>query len=188
MTPTVEELLEEFERLSLDDKVFLEFRSAENLEVSVLFKRAEPRPWSFWYSVSEEASRQTSTRQHVPMILRAFQVEERLFHKELANCLLLQAAFADEFVREVTEILGPDAVRESIRNTQEFMETLKQSVASLIEKSSRELFDDTSRPANSQTPGPARPASGSHLPSDSLQEPDPTPPSPGRRGLRIIRT
>jgi ABC-type iron transport system FetAB ATPase subunit len=66
-------------------------------------------------------------------VARAFQLDESFLAKELAGHLLTQAAFADQFVREVQELLGEEAVRESILRTQMFMDALKDAVSSALE-------------------------------------------------------
>jgi hypothetical protein len=129
MSPTIDELLVEFETLSLDERVYLVMRSDEDLEVCIHFQRKDaPKCWSVWYKLSEEASRQQCSRQSFPLVLRAFQVADGTFITELSNRLLTQAAFADEFVRSVSALLGAEAVRESIRATQAFMENLRALV------------------------------------------------------------
>ena len=133
MMPNVDLIIEEFERLSLDDKLYLEFNAENELRVSILFKRGEPRCWSLWYTQSEENSKQNCSRAHLPSVLQGFKVSLNEFTREIASCLLTQAAYADEFVREITRLLGHDAVSQSIRQTQDFMEALQQSVSRMLE-------------------------------------------------------
>ena len=127
--PPLDTLALEFESLSLDERAFLVIRSEEDLEVCVHFQRKEaPRVWAVWFKLSPEASRQQCSREHLAAVLAAFRVREGHLSSELATRLLTQAAYADEFVRTVGELLGEDAVRESIRSTQTFMENLKEMV------------------------------------------------------------
>ncbi len=128
MRPELDVLLQEFERLSLDDRVFLDFVNDDELAVRVRFQKiANGRCWSIGYLASEDASRQTVSRIHFPAVLRAFGVSNTLFERELGGILLTQAAFADEFVREVSNFLGVDAVRNSILQTQQFMDSFREA-------------------------------------------------------------
>jgi hypothetical protein len=129
MRPEIETILEEFEALSLDDRIYLDFVSDEELPVRVQFLRsAKGRSWSIWYPLSEAASKQTVSRTHFPMVLRAFGVSNTEFEKELGGILLTQAAYADEFVRQVSGLFGAEAVRMSISQTQSFMNELREAL------------------------------------------------------------
>jgi hypothetical protein len=129
MRPDMDVLLEEFERMSLDDKVFLDFVSDEELAVRVKFQKcAKGRCWSIWYIANEQASKQKVSRTHFPAVLRAFGVSNTEFEKELGGMLLTQAAYADEFVREVGNLFGSEALQKSILQTQEFMDTFRSAM------------------------------------------------------------
>jgi hypothetical protein len=133
MIPPIANLLEEFESLSLDESVYMVLRTDENLEVCIHFRKKQaPKCWSIWFKMSEAPSRQQCSREHFPLVLKAFGLQEHVFTKELAGRLLTQAAFADEFVRTVGQLLGQDALRESIRSTQLFMESLKELVRKTV--------------------------------------------------------
>ena len=182
MVPALSSLLEEFETLSLDERVYLVLRSDEDLEVCFHFQRKDaPKCWSVWYKLSEEASRQQCSRATFPHVLRAFQVPESTFVKDLSGRLLTQAAFADEFVRSVTLLLGADAVRESIRGTQAFMEELRAMVRrTLGAEEGNEPSKDTVKGARHR--GPVSLGSLGHDAGES------NPPSGGKSHLRVIRT
>jgi hypothetical protein len=97
-------LIDEFERLSLDDRIFFRVESEEELEVDILFERdGNARNWSIWYALSEKNSKQTVSKSFLPQVLRAFQVPDTRFYEELSSVLLTQAAFADQFVREIAD-------------------------------------------------------------------------------------
>ena len=133
MLPDIHKLVDEFERLSLDEKMYLTFKNEDELEAAVQYDRGQGnRCWQVWLREAPVDSRQTCSRQHLPAVLKAFRLSERDFVREVAGRLLTQAAFADEFVREVKEFLGDDAVRESIRNTQDFMDALRGAVQNAL--------------------------------------------------------
>lgn len=190
MIPPVETLLEEFETLSLDERAYVVLRSDEDLEVCIYFQRKDaPKCWSLWFKLSEEASKQHCTRHTLPLVLRAFQVSESAFSKEISTRLLTQAAFADEFVRSVSELLGADAVRESIRSTQVFMDNLRDMVRKTLGEASQDE-DSSSRsghtghaPSKGHTGKGHSPASLGSLNSTS----NPASPAPSKGHLRIIR-
>jgi hypothetical protein len=154
MIPALPNLLEEFESLSLDDAVYFVLRSEEDLEVAVHYqKKNMPLCWSVWFKLSEEASKQTCSRENLPFVLEAFGLTRANVEKEIAGRLLSQAAFADEFVRNVGDLLGQEALRESIRATQLFMESLKEMVIQTVGPSSRPAAEP--KPSGSHSP-PAR--------------------------------
>jgi hypothetical protein len=122
-------LLQEFEHWSLDEKLFLEFVSDEELEVRVKFQKCpKGRCWSIWYVANEQASKQTISRQHFPAVLRAFGVSNTEFEKELGGMLLTQAAYADEFVRQMGNLFGAEALQKSILQTQHFMDAVRDAL------------------------------------------------------------
>lgn len=132
---TLEEMIAAFERTSMDDKLCIVMRSEEDLEVCIEFDREDQfRCWNFYYKEAKQESRQRCSRTHAADIARAFKLSEIAFERELAGHLLTQAAFADQFVREIQELLGKDAVRESILSTQLFMDALKEAVSSALEQ------------------------------------------------------
>ena len=140
MLPELQKMIDEFERLSLDDKMYLAFKSEDDLDLAVQYDRGQGnRCWQVWLRDAPVDSRQTCSRGHLPAVLKAFRMSERDFVREVAGRLLTQAAFADEFVREVKEFLGDDAVRESIRNTQDFMDALRNAVQGALGDKKTEL-------------------------------------------------
>jgi hypothetical protein len=150
MRPEIEIILEEFEAISLDDRIYLDFVSDEELPVRVQFLRsAKGRSWSIWYPLNEAASKQTVSRIHFPLVLRAFGVSNTEFEKELGGILLTQAAYADEFVRQVSGLFGAEAVRKSISQTQNFMDELREAFpkCSTAESGDLELSNDPTTPS-----------------------------------------
>ncbi|WGL60641.1 hypothetical protein QEJ31_03365 [Pigmentibacter sp. JX0631] len=133
MLPEINTILEVFERMSLDDKVYFSFPNEEDIQVCILFnKKPDKRNWSLWFAMNEEASKQTLSVQHLQQVLKAFKINEKIFLKEIADVLLLQAAYADEFIRQISEVLGKEAVQKSILQTQNFMDELAEKIRSLI--------------------------------------------------------
>ncbi|BBH52308.1 hypothetical protein [Fluviispira sanaruensis] len=125
MAPEIHNILEVFERMSLDDKAYLTFSNEENMQVCLSYhKQTDQRNWSIWFSVNEEASRQTISVNHLQSVLKAFKVHEDLFITEISGLLLLQTAFADEFIRQMVELFGNEKVQKSILATQNFMDEL----------------------------------------------------------------
>ncbi len=132
MLPEISSILEVFERMSLDEKVYLTFNNEEDIPVCLLFlKKPDKRNWSIWLALNEQASKQTISITHLRPVLKAFKVNDKKFIKEVADVLLLQAAFADEFIRQISEILGKEAVQKSILYTQSFMDELSSKIRTL---------------------------------------------------------
>jgi hypothetical protein len=132
MLPEINLILEVFERMSLDEKVYFTFNNEEDIQICILFsKKSDKRNWSIWLALNEQASKQTISITHLRPVLKAFKVNEKGFIKELADVLLLQAAFADEFIRQISELLGENAVQKSILFTQNFMDELSSKVRTL---------------------------------------------------------
>ncbi|APJ04415.1 hypothetical protein [Silvanigrella aquatica] len=132
MLPEINPILEVFERMTLDDKVYFTFPNEEDIQVCILFnKKTDKRNWSIWLALNEQASKQTITMGYLRETLKAFKINEKVFMKEVADVLLLQAAFADEFIRQVSEILGKEAVQKSILYTQNFMDELTAKIKNI---------------------------------------------------------
>lgn len=133
MNFTLQDMVDAFERTSLDDQLYIIVSSMEELDVCIRFNRDDQlRCWTFFFKDAAEESSQKCSRNHFVDVARAFQLNETALAKELAGHLLTQAAFADQFVREITELLGEEAVRESIMRTQLFMDALKDAVSSAL--------------------------------------------------------
>lgn len=136
MTFNLQQMIDAFERISLDERLHIILRSEDDLEVCVEFDRNDQfRCWSFYFKEAKNESRQNCSRVHAVEVARAFKLPESAFAKELADHILTQAAFADQFVREVQELLGFEAVKESIIRTQLFMDSLREAVTSTLESS-----------------------------------------------------
>jgi hypothetical protein len=184
MRPELTTLIDEFERLSLDDRLNFWFTSHDELPVCVRFHRNAGRNWSIWYPISEQASKQTVSQAHLPRVLDAFGVPETPFMEELGNVLLTQAAYADQFVREVGELLGEESVRKSIRHTQDFMDDFAEMFRCANgETSSGNRRETPPRQTTAATP-PAR--------TQKVEEETPPPPpcdfASAKQRLRIIKT
>ncbi|MEN9824718.1 MAG: hypothetical protein RI953_463 [Pseudomonadota bacterium] len=167
MNLSLQEMVDAFERTSLDDRLFIVLKSMEELDVCIEFNRDDQlRCWTLFFREAREESSQKCSRAHFVEIARAFQIDDHTLSNELAGHLLTQAAFADQFVREIRELLGEDAVRESIVRTQLFMDALKDAVSSALEKAPR-----ATSPASAQ---------------EQTSEPQIPTPQPGMR-LRVIK-
>lgn len=143
MLPEINTILEVFERMSLDDKVYFSFPNEEDIQVCILFnKKPDKRNWSLWFAMNEEASKQTLSVQHLQQVLKAFKISEKVFLKEIADVLLLQAAYADEFIRQISEVLGKEAVQKSILQTQNFMDELAEKIRSLIPSDNEQSVEE----------------------------------------------
>lgn len=133
MLPEINTILEVFERMSLDEKAYFSFNNEEDIQICIMYtKKPDKRNWSIWLALNEQASKQTITINHLRQVLKAFKINESVFIKEFADVLLLQAAYADEFIRQITEVLGKEAVQKSILHTQNFMDELASKIKSLI--------------------------------------------------------
>lgn len=143
MNLSLQDMIDAFERTSLDERLHIIMRSEEELDVCVEFNRSDQfKCWSFYFRDAHEESRQRCSRTHAVGVARAFKLSESEVSKELAGLLLTQAAFADQFVREIQELLGVDAVRESIIRTQLFMDALKEAVSSALDGNSSHEAQD----------------------------------------------
>jgi len=161
MNVTLQDMVNAFERTSLDEHLYMILRSEEDLDVCVEFNRNDQfRCWSFYFRDASEESKQRCSKTHAVEVARAFKLNDKAFTDELARHLLTQAAFADQFVREVQEFLGVDAVRESIMGTQLFMEALKEAVSSALENDPQ---DQDGADETVQAPEPVPPPSGQTL-------------------------
>lgn len=157
MNVTLQDMINAFERTSLDEHLYMILRSEEELDVCVEFNRNDQfRCWSFYFRDASEESKQRCSKTHAVEVARAFKLNDSAFTNELARHLLTQAAFADQFVREVQELLGVDAVRESIMGTQLFMDALKEAVSSALESDAHEQdADDDLEEAQEPVPPPS---------------------------------
>lgn len=161
MSLSLQELAAAFERTSLDDRLFIVVSSNEELDVCIQFDRNDQfQCWTFFFRDAPEESSQRCSRSHFAEVARAFQLNESILSKELVGHLLTQAAFADQFVREITELFGEEAVRESIMRTQMFMDALKDAVSSTLRERA-EPAPIEPRAEHAQAP----------LPSDGAQAP-----------------
>ncbi|NBX16585.1 MAG: hypothetical protein EBR09_04395 [Proteobacteria bacterium] len=161
MNLSLREVVDAFERTSLDDRLHLIVNSTEELDVCIQFDRSDQiKCWTFYFREAREESAKQCSRNHFADVARAFRLDEAGLTKELAGHLLTQAAFADQFVREIQEILGEEAVRESIMRTQMFMDALKDAVSSALETKSQPPSAST---ASASPDGALQPPSGTNL-------------------------
>ena len=123
-----EKLFESFERLSLDPKLTFFIQSAKGESVRVCFCREKKHPWSISVGDHTKETKRQITRHKVKEVLAAVGANLASLEAEIASHLLLQCAFCDHMIRESTELLGADAVRESIYSTQKMMDELTESV------------------------------------------------------------
>lgn len=167
MNLDLQTMIDAFERVSLDERLHLILTSEEELEVCIEFNRSDQfQCWTFYFRDAREESKRQCSRAHAVGVASAFKLSHADLAKELAGMLLTQAAFADQFVGEVEELLGKEAVKESIVRTQLFMDALKDAVANALEP-------DTPAEAPERTP--------------SLMPPTLPPPTQGNPKLRVIK-
>jgi hypothetical protein len=184
MCPELTTLIDDFERLSLDDRLNFWFTSHDELPVCVRFHRNAGRNWSIWYPISEQASKQTVSQAHLPRVLDAFGIPETPFMEELGNVLLTQAAYADQFVREVGELLGEESVRKSIRQTQDFMDDF----AEMFRCVNGETPSATTHPTAAHYAPAAAPTAETETPAVEAPPPPPCDFASAKQRLRIIKT
>lgn len=130
-------IIEVFECISLDHNAYFTFQNQDNIKVCVQYEKGpSKKDWSIWFDAHENNSKQIISSQHLSVVINAFKIDENNFINEIANVLLLQAAFADELIRQVTELFGKEAVQKSILETQNFMDGLAQSVEQVFKADS----------------------------------------------------
>jgi len=167
MNLDLQTMIDAFERMSLDERLHLILNSEEDLQVCIEFNRADQfQCWTFYFRDAREESKRQCSRLHALEVASAFRLSHSEMAKELAGMLLTQAAFADQFVGEVEELLGKEAVKESIVRTQLFMDALKDAVSNAL--STDNSSESPDRPVPSLSPA---------LP----------PPSQGNPKLRVIK-
>lgn len=129
MTESPEELLELFERLSLDKKMafFIQTRKGERAVVT-LDLHAE-KPWSLSLEKATAETKRTVTRRKLADVLEALDCDWEQLEHEISSHLLLQASYCDHFIREVSQLLGEQAVQQAILQTQTFMDEMTEAVS-----------------------------------------------------------
>lgn len=159
MGARLEDIAAEFERLSMDERLRFELRNAAGIEVILSFRRADARPWSMWFAKQETESKQSCTRAHLAQASAAFALDPGQVSQELCQCLILQAAYAGEFVRQVGQIVGASELDEGLRRTRDFMDNLSKMVQGAVDAKQGEPADEggSTPAALTGTPGPRRP-------------------------------
>ena len=71
MLPEIDTILEVFERMSLDDKVYFSFPNEEDIKFVFYLIKPDRRNWSLWLAINEEASKQTLSTNHLRQVLKA---------------------------------------------------------------------------------------------------------------------
>jgi len=133
MLPAIETIVDFFERMGLDEKNYFSLENRENNMVCIYYQKNNThKNWSIWYFKQEETTKKIVSATDLSKELELFKVDPEEFIKQISSSVLLQAAFADEFIRQVTDILGPDAVQKSILQTQNFMTNLSEIVEKLM--------------------------------------------------------
>lgn len=161
MRARLEDIAAEFERLSMDERLRFDVRNSSGIEVILSFRRADARPWSLWFAKQEQESKQSCTRAHLAQAAASFALDPSVLSQELCQCLILQAAYAGEFVRQVGQIVGAAELEEGLRRTRDFMDNLSKMVQGAVQaneedpSSNAELNPEPG--ALTGTPGPRRP-------------------------------
>jgi len=134
MLPDFKKVIEVFECISLDNNAYFTFMNGDGIKVCIQYeKKSSKKDWAIWFNSHPNNSKQIISSKHLLPVLEAFKIVENDFLLEIANMLLIQAAFADEFIRQITELLGVEAVQKSILSTH-FMDELSKSVDKVIKK------------------------------------------------------
>lgn len=135
MLPDFKKIIEVFECMSLDNNAYFTLQNQDDLKVCIQYKKnLTKKDWSIWFASHETNSKQIITSQHLLAVLEAFKISDRDVVNEISHMLLIQAAFADEFIRQMTNLFGIEAVQKSILSTQNFMDELSQSVEQVFKK------------------------------------------------------
>ncbi len=135
MQPDFKRILEFFESMSLDSNAYFTLQSIEDFKVCTYYKkRPDGKNWSIWFDGHEASSKQTITSKYLQSVIDAFKIKEHEFMREISHMLLMQAAFADEFIRQTINLLGKEAVQKSILETQNFMIELSKCVDGVLNR------------------------------------------------------
>ena len=133
MLPDFTKIIDVFECMSLDNSAYFTFRDDDDSKICVQFEKISSRNnWKIWYEEKESSSTKLISSYDLRENLLLFNINEDEFLTEISSVLLTQVAFADEFIRQVTELYGQDAIQKSIYDTQTFMEELGQSVEKIL--------------------------------------------------------
>lgn len=135
MLPDFKKIIEVFECISLDNSAYFTFQNQDDIKVCIQYeKKFTKKDWAIWFAAHETNSKQIISSQNLQVVLEVFKIAESDFIHEISNMLLIQAAFADEFIRQITDLFGNKAVQKSILSTQNFMDELSQSVEQAFKK------------------------------------------------------
>lgn len=129
MTATPDELLELFERLSLDKKMAFFIHTRKGGRVVINFDLHSEKPWSLSLENATAETKRTVTRRKLTDVLEALDCEWSQLEHEISSHLLLQASYCDHFIREVSQHLGRHAVQQAILETQTFMDEMTEAVS-----------------------------------------------------------
>jgi hypothetical protein len=133
MHPNINTLVNFFERMGIDDKNYFSLENSEKNKVCIYYqKNNSQKNWSIWYFKQEESTKKIFPAADLVSYLEEFKINEEEVFKQISSFILLQAAFADEFIRQATELLGPAAIQKSILQTQNFMTNLTELIGKLI--------------------------------------------------------
>jgi hypothetical protein len=122
-----------FEAMGLDNQAYFTLLNDKNQKICIQYQKENTgKNWKLWNSDEESDPKKKINSETIQNTLKHFSIKEDDFLDEVSNSLLIQAAFADEFIRQLTILFGKEAIQKSIYDTQTFMEELSQSVEKIL--------------------------------------------------------
>ncbi len=122
-----------FEAMGLDNQAYFTLLNDKNQKICIQYQKDNTgKNWKLWNSDEESDPKKKINSETIQNTLKHFSIKEDDFLDEVSNSLLIQAAFADEFIRQLTILFGKEAIQKSIYDTQTFMEELSQSVEKIL--------------------------------------------------------
>ena len=143
-----QKILEAFESYNFEDKCFFSLENEEKVNINIYYDKTKKKSvnkgkyWSVWIHRKERTSKKIISSDKILLTLEKFKINENDFCNYLSYHLLVQVAFADEFIRQMTELFGPEPIQKSILETQNFMVNLEESI--------KNLLDEKQEPKNKQ--------------------------------------
>jgi hypothetical protein len=153
-SPAGLDLVEAFERLTLDQHLHFFFENDRGERIQVEFLSKREKHWTLFLSAHREQSSRNVTRRKLPEVLEALGSNMAALESEITSHLLMQVGYCDHFIREAKELLGDHAVQQAILGTQQLMDDLTLSVRHLLGPASN--TDQGAAPAPSKTERAAR--------------------------------
>ncbi len=133
MKQQLDKMIDFYEAMGVDDKGFFCLFNEKKNKICVEFTRnLDKQNWRIWDENYESTSFKKVSLKYLPDALRSFSVSLEEFQLKIIEVVLVQTCYADEFIRQVTELLGPDTVQKSLLQNQNFMTELEKTVKRIM--------------------------------------------------------